>query len=89
MTIRSLTNREWLGVIAPDAVLVDGFDDCIIGVGSRIGMPPAIVYDKWKILSKLVKSVGIKEDEAEEYFEYNIAGQYAGEATPIFAEVYW
>lgn len=88
MTIRSLTSREWLGIIALEAVLVDGFDDCIIGVGHRIGMPPMIVYDKWKILHKLVKVVGIPEDEAEEYFEYNIVGQYVGEATPIFTEAF-
>ena len=88
MTIRSLTNREYLEITALDAVLVDGFDDCIIGIGHRIGMPPLIIYDKWKILHKLVTVFNVPEDEAEEHFEYNIVGQYAGDATPIFTEVF-
>jgi hypothetical protein len=26
----------------------------------------------------------MSEDEAEDYFQYNIVGSYVGEATPIF-----
>lgn len=60
----------------------DGFDDAIIGVcrGS------ILVYDKEKVIEALEKQ-GMSNDEAWEFFEYNIEGAYVGEQTPIFVEL--
>ncbi len=94
MTLRiiemSVRNREYLALIAPEAVLVDGFDDCIIGVGYRGGSGSSvIVYDRNQIVDKLAKRDGMSCEEADEYFDYNIAGAYLGNNTPIFAETDW
>ena len=86
----NVQNRDYLRLIAPDAVIADGFDDCIIGVGYRGGGAGAvIVYDRDQIICKLVENDGMTADEAEDHFDYNIAGAYLGEKTPIFAQTNW
>lgn len=56
------------------------YDEAIIGVDYS----GRIVYDIAKIIEVLQTSDGMTEDEACEYFEYNIAGAYVGPMTPIF-----
>ena len=58
------------------------FDDAIIGVCERIGNEPVVAYDATKIVEILSRSM--TEDEAYEYFEFNILGAYVGERTPAF-----
>lgn len=58
------------------------FDDAIIGVCQRIGNEPVVAYDETKIVEILSRSMS--EDEAYEYFEFNILGAYVGERTPAF-----
>jgi hypothetical protein len=64
------------------------FDDAILGVARRIGMDPVVVYDQGKVLGNLEhEMLGDSEDpetDALEHFEYNVAGGYLGERTPIF-----
>jgi hypothetical protein len=60
------------------------FDAAILGVAERIGMSPIVAYDTAKILDILCERDGMEVDEALEYFEFNIAGAYVGERTPIF-----
>jgi len=66
-----------------EALIMDGFDDCIAGVVERIGQPPIICYDIDKVLDQLV-SQGMTDEEAVEYFEYNQQGAWMGEGTPCF-----
>ena len=33
----------------------DDYDDCIIGVGTRSGMVDVFIYDKQRMITKLVK----------------------------------
>tara|TARA_R110000822_G_scaffold283024_1_gene404587 strand:+ start:122 stop:361 length:240 start_codon:yes stop_codon:yes gene_type:complete len=68
----------------PDLLKLDGFDEAIIGVVERIGLQ-AVCYDRSKVLSILAKEM--TEDEALEYFEFNILGSYVGETTPVFLEI--
>lgn len=68
----------------PQALKADGFDDCIIGIASRIGQPDLISYDVNKIIKVLQDRDGMEYDEALEYFDFNIIGAYMGEHTPIF-----
>ena len=63
-------------------LFADGFDEAIIGVAERIGMEPVVAYDTNKIIEILSREM--TEDEAVEFFEFNILGAYMGERTPIF-----
>jgi len=75
--------REWLEEQHEEIYLFDGLDDACIGVASRINHPPLAVYDWWKIIQVLMES-GIDDyDEAVEYAEFNIAGAWLGENTPL------
>lgn len=66
-------------------MFADGFDDAILGVSERFGSEPIVCYDKRKVLKKLEED-GMTEEEAMEYFEYNIIGAYVGDKTPEFIE---
>jgi hypothetical protein len=61
----------------------DGFDDCFVGVGQSFGLQDRLIYDKNKMLEKMKKD-GMTEEEAWEYFEYNILGAYISDNMPIF-----
>lgn len=66
-----------------NAIIVDGFDDCIIGIAERCSQPDIVAYDTDKIIEKLVAD-GMLRDEAEEHFYFNIQGAWLGEDTPVF-----
>ena len=68
----------------PDLIILDGFDEAIIGVVERIGLL-AVCYDKSKILRILMRDMN--EIEAIEYFEFNILGAYMGDSSPAFLDV--
>jgi hypothetical protein len=63
----------------------DGFDDCVIGFDSSDVYNIRLIYSVSKIIEKLV-SEGATEIDAIEHFEYNIAGGYVGEKTPIWCD---
>jgi hypothetical protein len=65
----------------PDLLKADGLDEAIIGVVERMGTQ-AICYDTDKVIEILMRDM--TEDEAWEYFQYNIAGAWVGEHTPFF-----
>lgn len=67
-----------------DALSVDDFEDCVVGIVERFGMEPVLLYDKTKCLRKLEVD-GLTPDEAVEYFEFNIIGAWVGSGTPAFA----
>ena len=71
---------------------IDGHDNAILGIVRGTGFPhnsrsPRLVYNVQKIIENLMGD-GMDEDEAEEFFEYNIIGAYVGEQTPLFADRY-
>ena len=70
--------------IADGAVLLDGLEEAIIGVVEEFGNGPRVLYSKNKILEILTKRDGMTWSEAEEYYDFNILGLYAGEQNPIF-----
>ena len=65
------------------ALTMDGYDDCIAGVLERFGMEPIIVYDKQRVLERLMQD-GATDEEAYEFFEYNQLGAWMGDGTPGF-----
>ncbi len=74
-----------LELIGDDALLMfaDGHDGAILGIVEHDGIP-IVVYDTAKILRLLRSRDGMSRDEAEEFFEYNIAGAFMGKQTPLF-----
>jgi hypothetical protein len=90
--------RDEISEINPEALLLDGFDEAIIGMAERINLGPIIAYDVEKIIEILAKDMEVEEDDlvdnqsieelkismAYEYFDFNIQGAWMGENTPIF-----
>ena len=63
-----------------EIVLADGFDKAIIGVSNN---DMRVIYSK-SLCIDILMSQGMDEEEALEYFEYNVSGAYVGEKTPIW-----
>lgn len=61
-------------------LFADGFDDAIIGVDE---VDLRVVYDIDEIINILMREM-MTVSEAFEYYDYNIAGAYVGEKTPVF-----
>lgn len=77
---------NWVSEVSEFELLVmDGFDDCLVGVVTILGKQPVACYDRQKVIEKLV-SQGMSEEEAREFHEFNQAGAYMGDATPVFLD---
>jgi len=82
--------KEWISEYNPEALLADGFEDAIIGVGGQHGSNTVVIYDREKCIEILAESYSREEDcvdpylEAADYFGYNVECAYVGENTPIF-----
>ena len=75
--------QQLIECIADDALKMDGYDDCIVGVVERLRQPNHLIYDVDKVLKKLMKQ-GMTSHEAQEWYEFNMVGAYVGETTPSF-----
>ena len=64
-------------------LIADGFDDAVIGVdyGST-----RLIYSCKKCLEILIEVEGMDPEDAIEHFQYNVAGGYVGDQTPIWCE---
>jgi|TARA_R100001530_G_C4265769_1_gene141742 hypothetical protein len=71
--------------IIEGALIAEGFEKALIGFGYQFNNPVA-VYSKDKCLHVLMERDGMSSDEALEYFDFNVAGAWMGESTPIFIE---
>jgi hypothetical protein len=67
-----------------NVLIADGFDDAIVGIEP---MTLRLVYDIDKVISILMDQ-GMSEEDAIEYYEFNIAGSYVGEQTPLFVRLW-
>ena len=81
-------NLQFIEDNYPDVLIANGFDDAIIGIAKRYGMNPVVLYDKHKCIKIKQDRDGMTEEEAIEFFYYNIVGAYMGEHTPCFAEIF-
>lgn len=79
---------DHIGEVSPEALLLDGFDDAIIGIAERINLGPVAAYDVEKILEIMCTRDEMTYEDAYEYYEYNIKGAWMGDYTPVFVEVY-
>ena len=72
-------DREWeIGMMQ-----MDGYDDCVVGTVTRFGISPVLCYDLHKVIAKMVAD-GMDEEEAYEYYNFNMLGAWVGEGTPAF-----
>jgi hypothetical protein len=72
---------------AEGAVLLDGLESAIIGIVEEFGNGPRILYSKPKILEILCERDLMTMSEAEEFYDYNILGLYAGEQNAVFLDL--
>ena len=91
MTPNPNTIPKWLQEYSEDneiePLVMDGFNDCIVGICHRFGQVPIIAYDKKLVIRKLMIRDEMSEEEAEEFFNFNQIGGWFGEYTPCFIEV--
>ena len=83
-----MITEDELWALEESVLKVDGFDDAIVGISEGISIQhnSVLIYDRDKIIDTLMNRDGMTDEEAIEYYEYNIAGAYMGEKTPIFME---
>lgn len=79
--------RDQLAQENEDALLADGFEQCLAGICYQAGRPPLACYDYEKCIEKLMKD-GMNREEALEYFEFNTLGSFMGENTPVFVNLF-
>ena len=93
-----MTKREWVDEYSDEFVqdddsngllVMDGYDDCIVGIAERLsneGPLQFVVYDRNKVLAKLMKD-GMSHEEALDYHLFNQVGGYYGPHTVAFIDL--
>ncbi len=76
--------REKLAELNPDALLADGLEHAFLGIATRFNTYLAC-YSVTLILAGYRRD-GMTYEEAREFFDFNVAGAWAGEGTPVFLE---
>ena len=69
----------------PEALIMDDYDDCILGICTRFGQEPIVAYDYDLVIAKLMGQ-GMPHTDAVEWFEFNQMGAWMGDRTPCFIE---
>ena len=72
---------------AEGAILLDGLESAIIGIVQEFGNGNRILYSKQRILDILQERDLMLMGEAEEFYDYNILGLYAGEQNAVFLDL--
>ena len=62
-----------------DILKADGFDEAIIGIDTN---EMRLIYSVSKCIQILCRDMN--EEEAVEFFDFNISGSYVGDKTPIW-----
>ena len=79
--------KEKLAHANPDALLLDGFEDALVGVGYQPCSSAIALYSYSKCVDVLVTRDGMDKEDAIEYIEFNVRGAYVGENGPILIEI--
>lgn len=62
---------------------LDGYSEALLGVVERFNTE-FLLYDKGKIIEHLIKEGEMEEEDAEEYFNFNMLGSWVGDGTPAY-----
>jgi hypothetical protein len=77
--------RKAIGEEYPEVlVLPSEYDSALLGMVSRANGLEVACYDYHKVIHVLEKRHGMTNEDAIEYFEFNILGAYMGAYTPCF-----
>jgi hypothetical protein len=85
-----------LAELNPSALLLDGFEPALIGITDhQPSRPPLAIYSKAKIFEILTEQVlcevGDEDDDdideaVTSHYDYNVAGSWLGEMTPVIVD---
>ena len=78
---------EHITELNPEAIVLDGLDDAIVGVGYSKDLEPRLIYSISKIILTLMERDKMTRLEAIEFYDYNIVDGYFGKHGPIFLEL--
>lgn len=80
-----MTRKERIHEINPHAIIIDGFDDAIIGISED---SCKVIYDLYKMQNIEYERIKHRQEltfeDACEYIELNIVNEYYGDFTPIY-----
>jgi len=74
------THMEEMG---QTVLLADGFEHAFLGTTQRMNEPLLAVYSYPLMIETLMLRDGMTYTEAAEYIDFNVAGAWVGEQTPI------
>lgn len=66
-----------------ELLLYPDLADAYVGIVQRFGQAPVACYDYAKVIAAYIAN-GMTEDEAVEFFEFNVMVAWVGERTPCF-----
>jgi len=77
--------EQWCEAAAPEEPILfaDGHDHAFVGV-AFINHTAIAVYDQERTIQGIKEGAGVDLEDAEEFFDFNIAGAHVGERTPAF-----
>jgi hypothetical protein len=75
--------QTYLEAMDQGVLLADGFEHAFLGTTQRMNEPPLAVYSYPLMAETLMLRDGMSYEEAEEYIDFNVAGAWVGEQTPI------
>jgi hypothetical protein len=67
-----------------DLLYADGLLGAVIGIATRADGLRVVCYSRDRVVQILMARDEMSEQEAHEYYEFNIACAWVGEKTPIF-----
>ena len=75
--------QTYLEAMDQGVLLADGFEHAFLGTTQRMNEPLLAVYSYPLMIETLMLRDGMSYEEAEEYIDFNVAGAWVGEQTPI------
>ncbi len=75
---------ESMQELNPHAPAIEGYDDCIIGIGGNANTNDVFIYDSDKMIEKLMKTSGMNFEKACLIFNTEVMVTSFGHDTPIF-----
>jgi hypothetical protein len=82
----SINIFDYIAEINPEALSINGYDHCIIGL-CHLYSGSVIAYDKQKIINTLRDRDGMTIENAEKFFEDNICISPTGDDLPVFITI--
>jgi hypothetical protein len=86
VTVTGKEIRAYIDETVDRVLVMDGYDDCILGLCERFGQETIVAYDYEKVIAQHMAD-GMDRDEAEEFLSFNQLGAGMGELTPCFITV--